>query len=293
MGARPHEHRAAPGEIGLARAAATDDQAAGREIGGLHDVDQGFDRHMRIVHIGKAGVDHIAEIMRRNIGRHADGDTAGAIDQEIGETRGQNHRLALAAVVVRLEIHRLLLDILEQGVSGFAHADFGITHGGGHIAVHRTIITLAVEQRQAHGEGLHQPHHGHIDRTIAMRVVFTDHLTDDTRRLAVGLVPGIAAFVHRMQDAAVHRLQAVAGIGQRARHDHAHGIIEVGTAHLVFDRDRRDILARRHATPVRGARVLRLRLVCGIGFAQEKCLLFAPVVGVWEGRRRASSVAGL
>jgi len=30
----------------------------------------------------------------------------------------------------------------------------------------------------------------------------------------------------------MHGLEAVARIGQRARHDHAHGVIEIGFAHL-------------------------------------------------------------
>src|SRR5260370_5063352 len=34
----------------------------------------------------------------------------------------------------------------------------------------------------------------------------------------------------------MHRLETVARIGQRARHDHAHGVIEVGAFHLVEDR---------------------------------------------------------
>jgi hypothetical protein len=47
----------------------------------------------------------------------------------------------------------------------------------------------------------------------------------------------VAEFVHREQHAAMHRLQAVADVGQRAPHDHAHGVIEVALAHLVFDVD--------------------------------------------------------
>src|SRR6185312_5546791 len=31
---------------------------------------------------------------------------------------------------------------------------------------------------------------------------------------------------------------------QRARHDHAHRVIEVGAFHLLFDRDRRDVVRR-------------------------------------------------
>src|SRR3546814_7768234 len=37
-------------------------------------------------------------------------------------------------------------------------------------------------------------------------------------------------------------LQAVADIRERARHDHAHRVIEVGALHLLFDRDRLDVL---------------------------------------------------
>ena len=68
----------------------------------------------RIVDQRDAGVDHLAEIVRRDVGRHADGDAAGAVDQQIGEARRQHHRLALGAVVVRAEIDGVLVDVLEQ-----------------------------------------------------------------------------------------------------------------------------------------------------------------------------------
>ena len=37
----------------------------------------------------------------------------------------------------------------------------------------------------------------------------------------------------------MHGLEAVARIGQRALHDHAHRIVEVGTLQFIFDRDGR------------------------------------------------------
>ena len=40
----------------------------------------------------------------------------------------------------------------------------------------------------------------------------------------------------------MHRLQPVAGIRQRARHDHAHGVVEVGAAHLLLDGHRLGVL---------------------------------------------------
>ena len=43
--------------------------------------------------------------------------------------------------------------------------------------------------------------------------------------------------MHGIQDAAVDWLQPIAGIRQGARHDHAHGVIQVRRAHLVVDID--------------------------------------------------------
>ena len=49
----------------------------------------------------------------------------------------------------------------------------------------------------------------------------------------------------------MHRLQAVARIGQRARHDHAHGVIEVGALHLVEDGYGTNIRGRRRLSGLR------------------------------------------
>ena len=55
----------------------------------------------------------------------------------------------------------------------------------------------------------------------------------------------------------MHRLQAVADIGQRAADDHAHRVIEIRPPHLVFDVDGNDVLSavrhRRAATGAGGA----------------------------------------
>ena len=77
-----------------------------------------------------------------------------------------------------------------------------------------------------------------IDGRIAVGMVFTQHFTDDTGRFLVRRVGADAHIVHGVEDAPVDRLQAVAGIGQGARDDHAHGVIEVGRAHLLVDIDR-------------------------------------------------------
>ena len=69
-------------------------------------------------------------------------------------------------------------------------------------------------------------------------MIFTHHLADDTGGFLVGSVGVAAHIVHAEQDAPVDGFQAVAGIGQGARHDHAHGVIQVRRAHGVVNVDR-------------------------------------------------------
>ncbi len=133
---------------------------------------------------------------------------------------------------------------------------FGITHRGRGIAVDRAEIALPVDQRHAHGEILRHPHQRVIDRLVAVRVIFTDDVADGAGRLAVRLVPVEAVLVHRVENAPMHRLQTVARIRQRTRHDHAHGVIEVGALHLVEDGNGTNIGRRRRLS---GLRIFRFR----------------------------------
>ena len=53
--------------------------------------------------------------------------------------------------------------------------------------------------------------------------------------------------VHRVEDAAVDGLEAVADVGQRAPDDDGHGVVQIGLPHFVFDRDRQLALVRHQA----------------------------------------------
>ncbi len=210
------------------------------------------------------GIDHLAQIVRRDIGRHADRDAAGAVGQEIGEARRQYCRLALGIVIVRLEVDRVLVEILEQRIGDLGEPHLGVAHGRRRIAVDRAEIALAVDQRQAHGKVLRHAHQRVVDRLVPVRMVFADDVADDARRFAIRLVPFVAVLVHRIEDAPVHGLEAVARVRQCPRHDHAHGVVKVGALHLLRDRDRTDIgripVPRRHFIVI-GQRKFPARLV--------------------------------
>ncbi|MGY4313002.1 hypothetical protein ACVWW1_002305 [Bradyrhizobium sp. JR3.5] len=228
-----HHDRAAAEMVGAANALAAQDDAAGREVRSGNDVDQLVDRERRIIDQRHAGVDDLAEIVRRDVGRHADGDAAGAIDQQVREPGRQNRRLLLRVVVVRLEIDGVHVDVGQNGKRRLRQPCLGISIGRRRIAVHRAEIALAVDQRHPQREVLRHADHRVVNRLVAMRMIFTDHVADDAGGLDVFLVRRVSLLMHRIEDAPVHRLEPVARVGQRTRHDHAHRVIEVGLLHLV------------------------------------------------------------
>ena len=176
--------------------------------------------------------------MRRNVRRHADGDAAGAVDQQIGETRRQNRRLVLLAVVIGLEVDGAFVKIFEQRERRLCEPGLGVAHRRRRIVVDRSEIALPVDERQPHRKGLRHAHKRVVDRRVAMRMIFTHHVADDARRLHIGLIGRVAVLVHREQNAPMHGLQPVTHVRQRARHDHAHRVIEIAALHLVGDRNR-------------------------------------------------------
>ena len=247
-----NDDRTAAEMIGGADTLASKDYSSGRKIRTRHDGDQIVDRERRIVDQRDTGVDHLAEIVRRDIGRHADRDAARAVDQQVREFGRQHDRFLLAAVIVRLEVDRVLIEVVEQRDGGAGQPNLGVALGRRRVAVDRAEIALAVDQRQAHGEVLRQPHQRVVDRQIAMGVEFAHGIAGDARRFVVRPLRRVIVLVHRIEDAPVHRLQSVARVRQRAGHDHAHGVIEVAALHLLGDRHRANV----GGTAVRGRGVI-------------------------------------
>jgi hypothetical protein len=134
-------------------------------------------------------------------------------------------------------VHRIHLDILEHGFGDAREARFGVTHGRRAVAIHRAKVALTVDQTVAQAEILRHARHRVVDSGVAVRMVFAEHFTDDTRALFIRAGGGKPHIMHGVENAAMHRLQPIAGVGQGARHDHAHGVVEIGGAHLLFDED--------------------------------------------------------
>ena len=189
MGARPHHDPPPPGPIGLADTSHAIDDGGGRKVRPRDQFHEFLDPDLRPLDHRQTGLDDLAQVVRRDIGRHAHRDTRGTIDQQIGEARWQDLGLVLRLVVIRREFDGFLVQVLQQAMGDARHAHLGVTHGRRGVAVHGTEVTLPVHQHVAHGKRLRHAHDGVIDRHVAMGVVLTDDVAHHARRFFVGLVP--------------------------------------------------------------------------------------------------------
>jgi hypothetical protein len=113
------------------------------------------------------------------------------------------------------------------GVGG--QPGFGVAHRGERLGVvRRAEIALAVDQRVAVGERLRHQHHGLVAGRVAVRVELAEHVADRAGRLLVLGGGAQAQFAHRVDDAPLHRLEAVADVRQGAVQHDVHRIVEVG-----------------------------------------------------------------
>ena len=196
---------------------------------------------LRIVDQEQRGVAQFGRVVRRDRGRHADRDALRAVGQQIGERRRQHHRLLAGAVIGRAEIDRVLVDAVEQQPRDFGQPRLGVAHGGGVIAVDIAEIALPVDQRIALGEILRQPHQRVVDRLVAVRMEIAHHVADHLGRLLErrsGIEPQQP---HAVEDAAVHRLEPVARVRQRAVHDGGQRIGEIALLQRLAQRDLFDL----------------------------------------------------
>ena len=122
--------------------------------------------------------------MRRNVGRHADGDPVGAVHEQVRELAGQHERFAILAVVVVDEIDGVVIEVREHVGGDTGEARFRVTVCGGRKPGNRTEVTLAVDQLRPHDPVLRHPHERIVDRLVAVRVIALHRLADDARTLA-------------------------------------------------------------------------------------------------------------
>ncbi len=231
--------RAAAGFVQRAQLRARrDDLGLGRVIRSLHVFAQRGDIGVGFVEQVDARARDLAQVVRRDVGRHADRDAGRTVQQDVRHARRQPRGLLARTVEVRREIDRALADLGEQQFRDRSQLGFGVTHRGERFGiVRRTEIALARDQRVAVRERLRHQDQRLVACAVAVRVVLAEHLADRQRGLARLGSRVEAERAHRIHDAPLDRLKAVADERQRAIEHDVHRVIEVGALRVLPERD--------------------------------------------------------
>ena len=200
-------------------------------------VQSGFARHER------ERVDQLAQVVRRDVRGHAHRDARRAVREQVREARRQDRpapRCAPSKFGTKSTVSRSMSRSISSASA--REARLGVAVGGRRVAVDRAEVALAVDQRVAQREVLGHAHHRVVDRAVAVRVVVLEHLADDAGATSSrARVESSPSSLHRVEDAAVDGLQAVAHVGQRAADDHRHRVVEERAPDLVLDVHRRRV----------------------------------------------------
>ncbi len=112
-------------EIGARR----DDLGAGRQIRPLDVLHERGGRGLGLLQQVHGRRRHLAQVVRRNVGRHAHRDAGGAVQQQARQPRRQDHRLVERAFVVARPVHRSVRQLREQNFGVAGELRLGVAHG--------------------------------------------------------------------------------------------------------------------------------------------------------------------
>ena len=210
-----------------------DQDAASGKVGAGNEINQFVESHLGVLDQVPQCVAQFAHVVGRDAGRHADGDANGAVGQQVGKTSRQELRLRLLTVVCVAEIHRVLVDAVQQGLGDVGQTRLGVAHGRRPVAIHVAEVALPFNQGIARRELLRQAHQRVVDRGVAVGVVLADDVADDAGTF---LEPGLGIelqLAHGVEEPPVDRLEAVTHVGQRTRHDGRERIGEVARTESI------------------------------------------------------------
>ena len=246
LGDGAHLDGAATGPVGVEDALPAEDLRARREVGPLDELHELVGRRLGVVQHVDGGVDDLAHVVRRDVGRHADGDALRPVDEKVGEAARQHDGLLGRAVVVGHHVDGLFVDVGHQLQGERRQPALGVAHGRrAVVGAPAAEAAVPVDQRVAERELLDHAGQRLVDRRVAVRVVRPHDLAHDLGALAVGPVGTLPVVEHGVEDPAVHRLEPVAHVGQGAGDDDGHGVLEERALHLLLDLNRLDRTADR------------------------------------------------
>ena len=222
------------------------DHPAGGEVRPTQHGQQVLDRHLRVGHLQPHRPVHLAQVVRRHVGGHPHGDPARAVHQQVRQPSRQADRFGGLAVVAGAEVHGVLVQLVEHLHGCSRQPALGVP-GRRRRVVERAEVALGIHQRDGAAEVLPHAHQRVVDGGIAVRVIVPHRVAHDAGALAMRRVGPQPHAQHRVQDAALHRLESVAHVGDCPGGDHRQGVRQERLRHLVGDRGVQDLAGERQA----------------------------------------------
>ena len=241
LGDRPHLDGAAPRPVGVENALPPEDQCPGREVRSLDELHELVRGGLGVVQHVDGRIDDFAHVVRRHVGGHTDGNALRAVDQQVGEARRQHGGLHGGTVVVAHHVDGFLVDVRHELEGQRGQPALRVPHGRGPVVRTPAAETaVPVDERVAQRELLDHAGQGLVDGRVAVRVVRPHDVADHLGALVVRPIGSEPVVEHGVEDPAVHRLEAVADVGQGPGDDDRHGVLEERALHLLLDLDRFD-----------------------------------------------------
>ena len=137
IGHTAHHDGSTAGGVGVVDSLLADDLTGGGEVGALHIFHDRFKGRgfvgLWILQAPEDSVSQFAQVVRRNVGGHTDGNTAGAIHQQVRNAGRQHGRFGALTVVVGDEVDGVFANVAHHFHRQWRQATLRITHGGGAV----------------------------------------------------------------------------------------------------------------------------------------------------------------
>ena len=126
-------------------------ESAGGEIRSVDKPRQFVERYFLLLHHAineiLKSITNLCQVVRRHARRHAYGYTGSAIHQQVGQSGRKDQGFSQARVEVVAEVHRVLVNVLQNGLCQLSQTGLGIAHGSSAVAINRTEVPLSIHQQ--------------------------------------------------------------------------------------------------------------------------------------------------
>ena len=175
-----------------------------------------------IIYSVNSSIHNLSEVMRRNISSHTDRYTNRTVYKKVRKARGKNSRLISCVIEVSYHRNNVLFYIRHHMVCHTAHSCFGITVRRSRVSVNVTEVSVSFYKSITQGKILRHSYHSAVNRTVSVRVVSTEHVTDCGCRFSERLIVSKIVLVHCVKNTSLSGLHSVSDVRKSTRGYYAH-----------------------------------------------------------------------